>query len=306
MTITRVAGGGTRLSPASPNACDSDEHLITKWSPALLKMELDRWFWKDRNHMPVKQVWDALCAYCYLPRLCDESVFAASIQAGLASGDYFGCATSVSAQGRYEGLTLGTPATVYVDASSVLVKPEAARAQREAERPPDGDTENETEPSRDETGDDASPDRRIPPQPGSNPSRARRAASSETVQLDPLRTGRDMSVVADEVVQHFNALPGAEVEVSVEIAVTVRDGRERGGPAESSTRTATRSGSGRTDSRKNRAVPTDHRASAKGRASRHDAPGSGPTDAKKDRAVPKRMPTDPGPRQRDAQADTGL
>ena len=223
-TITRVAGGGNPIVARVSQRMRSDEHLITKWSPALLKMELDRWFWKDRNHMPVKQVWDALCAYCYLPRLCDESVFAASIQAGLASGDYFGCATSVSAQGRYEGLTLGTPATVYVDASSVLVKPEAARAQREAERPPAGDSENETEPSRDETGDDAEPGPSDTPATGVEPKPRPSRRFFGTVQLDPLRTGRDMSVVADEVVQHFNALPGAEVEVSVEIAVTVRDG----------------------------------------------------------------------------------
>ena len=117
-----------------------------------------------------------------------------------------------------KGLTLGTPATVYVDASSVLVKPEAARAQREA------DTENETERSRDETGDDAEPGPSDTPATGVEPKPRPSRRFFGTVQLDPLRTGRDMSVVADEVVQHFNALPGAEVEVSVEIAVTVRDG----------------------------------------------------------------------------------
>ena len=33
-----------------------------------------------------------------------------------------------------------------------------------------------------------------------------------------------MSVVVEEVVQHLNALPGADVDVSVEISATVRDG----------------------------------------------------------------------------------
>ena len=31
----------------------TSEHLIVKWSPALLKMELDRWFWKERDHVSV-------------------------------------------------------------------------------------------------------------------------------------------------------------------------------------------------------------------------------------------------------------
>lgn len=52
-------------------------------------------------------MWDALSAYCYLPRLLDETVFFEAVRAGVASGDYFGFATSVSGEGRYEGLTLG-------------------------------------------------------------------------------------------------------------------------------------------------------------------------------------------------------
>jgi hypothetical protein len=38
------------------------DHLIVKWSPALLKMELDRWFSKDQPHVGLKKFWDALCA----------------------------------------------------------------------------------------------------------------------------------------------------------------------------------------------------------------------------------------------------
>ena len=114
----------------------TSEHLIARWSPALLKMELDRWFWKDREHVSVKAVWDALSAYCYLPRLRDQAVFVEAVQDGVRSGDYFGYATSVSSEGRYEGLTLASPAAaIYVDAPSVLVKPDVARRQLEAERP---------------------------------------------------------------------------------------------------------------------------------------------------------------------------
>ena len=67
----------------------ASEHLIVKWSPALLKMELDRWFWKGQDHVSVKKVWDALCAYWFLPRLRDQAVFVGAIQDGIASGDYF-------------------------------------------------------------------------------------------------------------------------------------------------------------------------------------------------------------------------
>jgi hypothetical protein len=35
--------------------------------------------------VPVKKVWDALCAYCFLPRLRDQVVFVEAIQDGIVS-----------------------------------------------------------------------------------------------------------------------------------------------------------------------------------------------------------------------------
>ena len=213
--VALVAGGGGDSPVALVwQRMRSNEHVVARWSPALLKMELDRWFWKDRRHVPVKQVWDALCAYCYLPRLLDESVFTTSIRAGVESGEYFGYATSVSAQGRYEGLAFGVPVDVYVDSSSVLVKPEAARAQMDAERPVSEEKEAGTGPL---------PPTPVKPEPPvAKPRLSRRFFG--TARLDPLRTGRDMSIVAEEVVQHLNALAGAELEVSVDISATVPAG----------------------------------------------------------------------------------
>ena len=221
--IVQVPGGGDALVARVSRHMRLSEHMITEWSPALLRMELDRWFWKDRTHVPVKQVWDALCAYCYLPRLRDQAVFVKSVRAGLKSGDYFAYATSVSAQGHYDGLTLDPSAAVYLDAASVLVKPDVARAQREAEEAstegsPDGDgtspaaREAGSTPGSSDAGDTPVIERRSP----------RRFFG--TIRLDPIRAGRDMSVVTEEVVQHLSALPGAEVEVSVEISATVPDG----------------------------------------------------------------------------------
>ena len=47
------------------------------------------------------------------------------------------------------------------------------------------------------------------------------------IRLDPDRAGRDMGTVAEEVLQHLTTLPGAEVEVSVEISAKVPDGVNR-------------------------------------------------------------------------------
>ena len=224
--IMQVAGGGNSIVTRASQRMRSSEHVIPEWSPALLKMELDRWFWRNREHVPIKQVWDALCAYCYLPRLRDQSVFVASIQAGITSGDYFAYATSVSAQGRYEGLTLGAPAAaIYVDATSVFVKLEAARAQLEAERVVPAMAEIGIGASAVGFGGDSdlSPPTGTGPDTGiTQPPLPRRFFG--TVRLDPDRASRDMSTVSEEILQHLTTLPGAKVEVSVEISATVPDG----------------------------------------------------------------------------------
>ena len=221
--VAQIAAAGDSIVGRVSRRMRSSEHLIVRWSPALLKMELDRWFWRDRPHVPVKQVWDALCAYCYLPRLRDRSVFEATIRAGLESGDYFGYATSVSTQGRYEGLTLGSSASVYLDAAGVLVKPDAARAQLEAEQASAGKAADQGGPSATDPGTDSGTEPADTDKPPAVQPRPPRRFFG-TVRLDPLRAGRDMSVVTDEVVKHLTALPGAEVEVSVEISATVSDG----------------------------------------------------------------------------------
>ena len=266
--VQAPGGGGDPIAARAWQRMRSNEHVIPEWSPTVLAMELERWFWWSRPHVPVKQVWDAMCAYCYLPRLRDESVFTASIRAGLASGDYFAYATSVSAQGRYEGLTFGVSATarkggvaqdqaegptfdvpaaaaVYVDAASVLVRPEAARAQLEAERARSAEasgtgaeaatlagmsgartgTGTGLAGSGEASGRPLPADGTGPVGRPVEPPPPRRFFG--TVRLDPDRAGRDMSTVAEEVLQHLPTLPGAEVEVSVEISAKVPAGVDR-------------------------------------------------------------------------------
>ena len=216
----QAAGNGESVAARASRRVRASEHLIVRWSPALLKMELDRWFWRERDHVSVKTVWDALSAYCYLPRLRDQTVFIEAVQDGIAGGDYFGYATSVSADGRYEGLKLGTAAAaIYVDATSVLVKPEAARAQMETERPEPAapGRESGAEPGARPTPGDPTRDEQPPaPRP------PRRFFG--TVEINPDRAGRDMGQVAEEVLQHLTTLPGGKVKVTVEIEAEVAEG----------------------------------------------------------------------------------
>lgn len=245
---TRISGGDTIVKRAE-RKLKTDEQLIGTWSPALLKMELDRWLWKDAEHYETKKLRDALANYGYLPRLANERVLLDAIAAGLRSQDFFGYAASVSPTGRYEGLVFGEGApagAVTIDSASVLVKPSAAvrqledddrkrRADEERRRGevgtgdsrPGGNGHHIGEDGPD-VGDDQTgngpgvidmpppPDRPTPP-----PVLSRFYGS---VAIDPQRAVRDATTIVEEIVQHLTALAGANVRLTIEIGADMPDG----------------------------------------------------------------------------------
>ena len=83
-----------------------------------------------------------MARYLYLPRLRDEQVLIAAIQEGVASltwqSETFAYAEGWDEQRqRYQGLRSGQSIRVVVDDRSLLVKPDVAAAQLDAERQPD-------------------------------------------------------------------------------------------------------------------------------------------------------------------------
>lgn len=138
--ITRISGNENIVVKATRSLKASDS-LILKWAAAPLRMELDRWLWTESNHLQVKDLWNYLTTYCYLPRLKDESVLLAAIQEGLLSDEFFGYAQGITPSGDYLGLRLGTEGLpTVVDRSGYLVKPEIARQKLQESRPQPGNT----------------------------------------------------------------------------------------------------------------------------------------------------------------------
>jgi predicted AAA+ superfamily ATPase len=198
-----------------------EEGLIAEYSGARLRMDLDRVpLWKA-DHVGVKELWSDYAQYLYLSRLRDSHVLAEAVQNGVASTtweqDAFAYADARDeAADRYVGLVAGSVPSVLVDGVSVVVKPEAARRQLDAEAPapvPKGEPAPEP-----------------PTAPG--PGEPAPAPRDEAVvsrffgvkSLDPQRVSRDADQVAAEVVKHLVGLVGADVEVKVEISANVPDG----------------------------------------------------------------------------------
>lgn len=233
----RIPGGESWVSKAAKKL-RSNEQLITKWGAALLRMELDKWLWRDSDYIPIKRLWQYMAQYCYLPRLRDVQVLLNTIQEGLASTEFFAYAAGVTEAGRFLDLHLGNPAgSVLVREPGFLVKPEPARKQiaadeeeqqqREAEKPqviylssgekPANQTQADL-PASDNHGGFVS----SVLEPELAPKKLRRFYG--TVNLDVTRVGRDAGRVAEEVIQHLASLLDAQVKITLEIQATVPGG----------------------------------------------------------------------------------
>jgi hypothetical protein len=128
---------------------------------------------------------------------------------------------------RYRGLRGGQVVSLTRDGAGVLVKPDVARRQMNAEAP--GTTPSTGGGTRSGTGEDdpgvggrsgeaAGTAQAVRPEPP----RPRRFHG--TVELDPARVGRDASRIADEVIAHLTGQIGAQVRVTLEIEATLPDG----------------------------------------------------------------------------------
>jgi len=195
----------------------SDEQLIIGWSPARLKMELDRFLWRDAPHLSVRRLWEYICTYLYLPRLANEDVLLNAISDGLRSQDYFGYADRVEEDGKYLGLIFGKGrSTINNDGQSVLVRPEAAKKQMEVEKPIIIYAPGETPP--------VIPPEVPPPQPPTPPSTPKMRRFYGSVELDSKRAGRDAGNIAESVIQYLKLEKGADVKVTVEIVADMPEG----------------------------------------------------------------------------------
>jgi predicted AAA+ superfamily ATPase len=217
--------GQEALAVRASKKLRNDELLITSFGATRLRMEMDRVpLWRG-DHVTIKQLVDDFGRYLYLPRLKDAAVLYGAVRDGCAlltwEQDAFAYAESYdeTAQ-RYRGLRGGQHIAVSDGDAGLLVRPQVARQQINAEtsapQPPGGmDTATVTPPGPVSTPTVPSPGPSTQPRP-------RRFHG--TVTLDPARAGRDASKITDEVITHLVGLIGSSVRVTLEIDAEIPAG----------------------------------------------------------------------------------
>ncbi|MGE0884280.1 MAG: ATP-binding protein [Blastocatellales bacterium] len=229
--------GQDPLAVRASKKLKSDESLITMMVGTRLKMEMDKIpLWRG-NHVAVKQLVEDFARYIYLPRLKNPEVLLSAIRDGLAlmlwPQESFAYADSFDeAAQRYVGLRAGRHIEISGENSSgLLVQPDVAQRQIEAETAPPPSVTTDTAGGKETaptpgatTGSSTTINPLAPgatPKPAPTPTPKRFHGS---VTLDPTRVGRDAGRIADEVIAHLVGLVGANVKITLEIQAEIPSG----------------------------------------------------------------------------------
>ena len=236
---------------------DLDTHLASVWSAS-----------DAAGHVAVGKLWEYYCRHPYMPRLTERAVLERGIHAvfGLLTWEAQGFAVATgydSATGRYIGLALPHEDTPpQLSDSTLLVRPDLARRQRDAERAEQAAWEagraaaaaagGATAGAPTSTaGTGAGAGTRGAPADGGidvpgggslsggstvtsgagtapvfvpPPPAPKHTRFYGTVRLNPERPGSDMNRLYQEVIQHLAAPEGVDLEITVEISAVKKDG----------------------------------------------------------------------------------
>ena len=219
----RLTGTESLASRAS-RKMKTDELLVVSLAATRLRLELDSVpLWRG-DFVSIKQLLEDFARYTYLPRLRDTGVLIDAITEGLGlltwDKESFAYADGWDeAAQRFRALRCGQRVGVTEDSTGVLVKPEPARRQYDAERTPTpgGEVPRATTPTTPTGGETPIPGGALP-----EPPKPKRFHGS--VQLDPQRVARDAGTIAQEVISHLAGIIGADVKVTIEIDAFIPSG----------------------------------------------------------------------------------
>jgi len=207
----------------------SDEGLLPELGPARLDRELQKYIWNGKDHLFLKDLWEYMNRYTYLPRVKNRSVLAKAVQSavtGMLPGPFAYADRWDETKNSYFGLAISGPSHVQVviDSDSVIIKPDVAESHRPKpkEEPvvPDGADPTDPDgpsptPSSDPSGDPA-------PTPEKKPTRF-----VGTVMISADRPARDIHQIVEAIIEQLTTLPGSDVSLKLEIDAEVPSGLDR-------------------------------------------------------------------------------
>src|SRR3546814_292246 len=113
----------------------AEEGLLPELGPTRLDRDLQKYIWNGKPHLSLKDLWEYLNRYTYLPRLKNQAVLVKTVQAaitGMLPGPFGYAERWDDKNDTYLGLAIAraTNAAVVIDSDSVIIKPDIAEAHR--------------------------------------------------------------------------------------------------------------------------------------------------------------------------------
>ena len=217
---TMLMNGDGTLAARTTKKAESSELVIKQYAPALLRGQIDRLnLWATQPHVAIDTLAGYFTQYLYMPRITSPEIIKDCVMhlddRLLADEDGFAYADELdTSNNRYRGLTVYQP-PLAVSMTGLLVQPATARAQLATETP--GDQPGPIPPISQPEAPEGPRDERGPTSPGGKARGATRFHASKP--LDPTRVIRDISQIADEVIEILTT-QGAHIDITVDIAST--------------------------------------------------------------------------------------
>jgi hypothetical protein len=237
----KLTSGKGSLAERASERCVQEDVLFLQLGARRLRDDLNRFLWIDKPHVAVRDLVDWTRKYLYLPRLATDQVILNALvnpQAALTGEATFHLANSVDeGTGRYSGLRpQQDPNTGPASLTGLVVKDEVAAVQIEADRR--AEEERKRQASKPvvigpggtgigivNPGNSDGPGPIPPPPPPPPPPKPSLPTTyTASVKLDSVTAGPQVGKFLVEVMSHLQALPGVEIEMSLEVKVRAPSG----------------------------------------------------------------------------------
>lgn len=204
----------------------NDEGLLPEIGSVRLDHELQKYIWNEKDFLHLKDLWEYLNRYIYLPRLKNQEVLVRAVQAaisGMLPGP-FAYAERWDKTGEvYRGLLIDNSenALVVIDTDSVIIKPDVAKRHRIKYERESKEKDAHGHSSEDDSGqsDEVSETKE---EGNENPTRF-----VGTVLVSSDRPARDMNQIVESIVEQLAMLPDSNIVLKLEINAEVPNGLDR-------------------------------------------------------------------------------
>lgn len=227
----RIAAQDGVLSRASKKLV-SEEGLMPELGPGRLDRDLQKYIWNGKPHLSLKDLWEYLNRYTYLPRVKNRTVLTNAVRLAISNmlpGPFAYAERYDEATQSYIGLAIenSANAVVVIDSDSVIVKPDVAEANRPK---PKGETV--VQPG---GGGGAGGMEEAPGVVGAAGAPAPTVTEERkptrfigTVMIASGRPAHEFRQIVEGIIEQLTTLPGSDVSLKLEIDAEVPSGLDRG------------------------------------------------------------------------------